>query len=87
VAVVDDGSMDDSREVIASFGDRIVAVFEENGGEASVINSGVGCSRGEYILLLDSDDVLHADATATALAAFRPVYSRVAAVIVSQVGV
>jgi glycosyltransferase involved in cell wall biosynthesis len=56
VIVVDDGSTDDSREVIASYGDRIIPILKENGGQASALNAGFAASRGEIICLLDSDD-------------------------------
>lgn len=56
VIVVDDGSTDDSREIIASYGDRIIPVVKENGGQASAFNAGFAASRGEIICLLDSDD-------------------------------
>lgn len=78
VIVVDDGSTDDSRNVIASFGTRISAIFKENGGQASAINVGVARAKGEYILLLDSDDVLRPEAVETGLANFEPGYSRIA---------
>ncbi len=58
VIVVDDGSTDHSREIIASYGDRIIPVPKENGGQASAFNAGFAMSRGEVILFLDSDDVL-----------------------------
>ena len=57
VIVVDDGSTDDSREVIASYGDRIIPVLKENGGQASAFNAGFEVSRGDIICFLDSDDV------------------------------
>lgn len=57
VIVVDDGSTDDSREIIASYGGRIIPVLKENGGQASAVNAGFAHSRGELICLLDSDDV------------------------------
>lgn len=57
VVVVDDGSTDNSREIIAGYGDRIVSVFKKNGGQASTFNSGFGASHGEWILFLDSDDL------------------------------
>jgi glycosyltransferase involved in cell wall biosynthesis len=57
VIVVDDGSTDDSRKIIASYGHRIVPVLKENGGQASAFNAGFAASRGEIICFLDSDDI------------------------------
>ncbi len=59
VIVVDDGSTDDSREIIASYGDRIIPVLKENGGQASAFNAGFAASRGNWVFFLDSDDVFH----------------------------
>src|SRR2546423_15707744 len=56
VIVVDDGSTDDSRVVIASYGDQIVPVLKENGGQASALNVGFSASQGDVIIFLDSDD-------------------------------
>ena len=56
VVVVDDGSTDDSREVIASYGDSIVPVLKPNGGQASSFNNGFAVSSGDIVLLLDADD-------------------------------
>ncbi len=72
VIVVDDGSTDDSREVIASYGQRVRPVFKENGGMASALNSGCRLARGDVVLLLDSDDVLGPDAVDRVLAAWEP---------------
>lgn len=57
VIVVDDGSTDDSREIIASYGSRIIPVLKENGGQASAFNAGFARSNGDIICFLDSDDV------------------------------
>jgi len=58
VIVVDDGSTDESREVMASYGERIVAITKENGGQASAVNAGFSKCRGQVVCLLDSDDEL-----------------------------
>jgi glycosyltransferase involved in cell wall biosynthesis len=57
VIVVDDGSTDNSREVIERYGDRIRSVFKPNGGQPSAINAGFQVSRGDLIANLDSDDL------------------------------
>jgi glycosyltransferase involved in cell wall biosynthesis len=55
--IVDDGSEDDSKEVIGSFDDdRIQAVFSKNFGQASAFNTAFEIAQGEIIAFLDSDD-------------------------------
>ncbi|MEP0751662.1 glycosyltransferase [Trichocoleus sp. Lan] len=56
VIVVDDGSTDNSREVIASYGDKILPVLKENGGQASAFNAGFAASKGDIVCFLDADD-------------------------------
>lgn len=56
VVVVDDGSSDDSREIIASYAGRIVPVLKPNGGQASCFNEGFAAATGDVIFLLDADD-------------------------------
>src|SRR5207245_1774556 len=70
VIVVDDGSIDNSREVIAAYEDRLVAILKENGGQASAFNAGFQASRGEVILFLDSDDLLLPSAVERAVRLF-----------------
>jgi len=71
VVVVDDGSNDNSGEVIASYGKRIVAVTKENGGQASALNAGFAASHGDVVLFLDSDDFLAPQTAATVMTCFR----------------
>ncbi|PZV14675.1 MAG: hypothetical protein DCF22_08475 [Leptolyngbya sp.] len=59
VIVVDDGSTDQSRSIIASYGDRIVPVLKSNGGQSSSFNEGFKASQGEIISFLDSDDLFY----------------------------
>jgi glycosyltransferase involved in cell wall biosynthesis len=69
VVVVDDGSTDDSRAVIARFGDRIQSLFKPNGGQASAFNAGLRASTGEVVCFLDADDTLLPTAVETAVEA------------------
>jgi glycosyltransferase involved in cell wall biosynthesis len=77
VVVVDDGSTDDSRAIIASYGDRIVPVLKANGGMASAINVGFAATRGEILIFLDADDALFAEAAERVVAAWRPGVAKV----------
>jgi glycosyltransferase involved in cell wall biosynthesis len=57
VVVVDDGSTDNSRDIINTYANRIVPVFKQNGGQASAFNAGFANSHGEIVCFLDSDDI------------------------------
>jgi glycosyltransferase involved in cell wall biosynthesis len=67
VIVVDDGSKDESRQIITDYGDRIVAVLKENGGQASALNAGVLACRGDVLCFLDSDDYFYPNKVAQVL--------------------
>lgn len=69
VIAVDDGSTDDSREILRRFEDRVEVVLKENGGQASALNAGLERCRGDVVMFLDADDVLHPEAAARAAAA------------------
>lgn len=57
VIVVDDGSTDDTSCAVASFGNRIIYVRQENQGVGSARNRGMAMARSRYIAFLDSDDI------------------------------
>ena len=57
VIVVDDGSTDNTKEVLKPYMSKIRYIYKENGGAASARNVGIKNAQGEYIAFLDSDDL------------------------------
>ena len=57
VIVVDDGSKDNSREIIDGFGDKIRVIYQQNQGLSAARNTGINAAKGKYIGVLDADDV------------------------------
>lgn len=57
VVVVDDGSTDGTRAVLDAYGDRIVGVTQANGGPAAARNHALRLATGDYVGLLDADDL------------------------------
>jgi glycosyltransferase involved in cell wall biosynthesis len=70
VIVVDDGSTDESRAVIAAYQDRVIPVLKENGGQASAFNAGFAHAQGDLLIFLDSDDILLPHVVEQVVAAF-----------------
>lgn len=68
--VVDDGSTDNSCEVIESYKDCLTAIFQENAGQGEALNAGIAQSKGEIICFLDADDYFHKDKLAKVVAGF-----------------
>jgi glycosyltransferase involved in cell wall biosynthesis len=58
IIVVDDGSTDDSRAVIESFGDSVQRLYKANGGQPSATNVAFPLITGDIVFFLDSDDLL-----------------------------
>lgn len=60
IVVVDDGSTDDSGEVVRAYAERypanIVCLSQENGGQGAARNLGLSRCEGEYVGFMDSDD-------------------------------
>lgn len=58
IIVVDDGSTDNTKEIISSFKDyRINYIYQKNQGQSVALNTGIQASSSEYIAFLDSDDM------------------------------
>jgi glycosyltransferase involved in cell wall biosynthesis len=70
IIVVDDGSTDDSREILASYAPRVKALLQARQGQATAFNNGLAAAGGDIVCLLDSDDVFLAGKLAAVAAAF-----------------
>lgn len=71
VIVVDDGSTDNSRDVIDCYGKRIRSILKQNGGQGSAINAGFSKSHGDILIFLDADDILLPDTVQHIVDAYR----------------
>ena len=76
VIVVDDGSTDGSQDVVLGYGDQVVPVLKENGGQGSAFNAGFAVSRGEIVMFLDADDLLYPNAVKRVVGEYRPEYAK-----------
>jgi GT2 family glycosyltransferase len=74
VIVVDDGSTDDLQGALDPFAGQITLLRKENGGAASARNAGANAARGDFVAVLDADDVFDPRRVAALgeLAAARP---------------
>lgn len=57
IIVVDDGSTDDSLQILLSYQDRIQVISIEHQGASAARNIGISSAKGRFIALLDSDDI------------------------------
>lgn len=78
VIVVDDCSTDNSGDVMASYGDKIIPIYhKENGKQAAAFNSGFAISKGEIIIFLDADDYLYSDTVERVVSVWKPNLAKV----------
>lgn len=59
IIVIDDGSTDDTAEMLQQDYPELVLLIQENKGVSSARNTGIKKARSEWIALLDSDDEWH----------------------------
>jgi teichuronic acid biosynthesis glycosyltransferase TuaG len=57
IIVVDDGSTDDTEDILKTYEGKIKVIKQKNSGPSKARNAGILSSSGEYIALLDSDDI------------------------------
>ena len=56
IIVVDDGSTDNTREIVQSYGPPVQYVHQANAGPGAARNAGIQAAKVEWIAFLDSDD-------------------------------
>jgi len=61
IIVVDDGSTDDTTEVLQRYADRVRTIRSANQGVQKARNTGVDAARYERVVFCDSDDLLDPD--------------------------
>ena len=59
LTIIDDGSTDNTKEVVASFNEaRITYVYQENAERSAARNKGIAHTEAEWLCFFDSDDFL-----------------------------
>ncbi|WP_434222130.1 glycosyltransferase family 2 protein [Limnospira platensis CENA597] len=70
IIVVDDGSQDQTRSVVATYHSQVRYVYQHNQGVSVARNHGLSLARGEFITFLDADDYFFPDTLRSQLAVF-----------------
>jgi glycosyltransferase involved in cell wall biosynthesis len=65
VIVIDDGSTDETEKMLRTFEPRIKVLHQNNSGAEPARSKGAAVAMGEYLVILDSDDLLYPTALAT----------------------
>lgn len=66
--VVDDGSTDATLAILETYGDRLTVLRQQNSGHAAARNAAARISRGQWIAMIDADDLWHPEKLAQQLA-------------------
>ena len=69
--IVDDGSTDNTRQVVQQYGDKLQYLYQDNQGVAAARNRGIALSRGKWLVFLDQDDYILPDKLTLQVACFQ----------------
>ncbi|MBN1394463.1 MAG: glycosyltransferase [Pirellulales bacterium] len=58
VIVVDDGSTDETVDILKGYGDRVRWTVQRHQGQAYALNRAIGMSKGKYLAYFDADDIM-----------------------------
>jgi glycosyltransferase involved in cell wall biosynthesis len=56
IIVIDDGSQDNTAEVVKGYGSKVFYTYQNNAGQSAAQNKGIKMAKGTWIALLDADD-------------------------------
>ncbi|HBG78409.1 MAG TPA: hypothetical protein DDW84_06125 [Phycisphaerales bacterium] len=56
IVVVDDGSTDDTGEIVKSYGGKVRYIYQKNAGDGPARNTGISNAKGDWIAFIDHDD-------------------------------
>ena len=57
IIVVDDGSKDETADIVRAYGEAVELIQQPNGGVSAARNRGISAARGDFVAFLDADDV------------------------------
>ena len=73
IIAIDDGSTDNTPEVLQNYSDRINVITQKNKGIAGALNMGIGTMKSNLYKLMNADDVLYPDCIENLVSEFRKI--------------
>jgi len=77
IIVIDDGSTDNTQEVLQPYMDKITYKYQENAGVSAARNTGIRVASGQWIAFLDSDDIWLPDKLASQIRCVNRTHAKV----------
>ena len=71
IIVVDDGSTDNTKNILKKYGNKIRYIYQNNSGVAAARNTGIKAASSEWVAFLDSDDLWHKEKVKKQIAVLR----------------